>query len=262
VITTVAAMPVATSAWADTIFDDFRSKGWTVTVGAIANVAPKYEGSDNYIFWPSPLLNVRPIGSPPRFFNARESFGVTVFEVGRLSVGPVIALQHLRRVKDEPATLSEFDKSKLAFEVGAFAEYWFAQWLRYRLELRQGVSAGQGFTADQALDFVQPFGPWTLSGGPRMRIVDDRANSRSFDITAVQALTSGIPVYDAGGGIRSVGAGAQVLYRFNPQWAVHAFVEYDRLVSDAGNSSLVKTRGSADQVWFGSGFQYSFDWVR
>lgn len=247
---------------ADTIFDDIRSKGFTVTIGASGGAAPKYEGSDKMAFSAMPLFNIRPIGSPPRFTSPRESFGVTVFEMGRLSVGPVINLQRIRRVDTEPASWSSFDQSKLAVELGAFADYWFANWLRYRLELRQGVSSGQGFIADQSLDLVQLFGPWQLSGGPRMRIVNDRANSRSFDVTAVQAVTSGIPAYDAGGGIRSVGAGAQALYRFNPQWAVHGFVEYDRLVGDAGDSTLVKVRGSADQLSIGAGFQYSFDWVR
>jgi outer membrane protein len=256
------ALATAIPASADTIFDDIRSKGLTVTIGAVGSMGPKYEGSDKYIFTPGPIFNIRPIGAPPRFHAPRESFGVTVFEVGRLGIGPAVALQRIRSVNTEPAVWTEFDKSKVAIELGMFAEYWFANWMRYRLELRQGVSAHQGFIADQMLDLVQSFGPWQLSAGPRMRIVDDRANSRSFDITPVQSLTSGIPTYDAGGGIRSVGGGVQALYRFNPQWAVHAFVEYDRLVSDAGNASLVKVRGSADQVLIGSGFQYSFDWVR
>lgn len=259
----LGAMAWATSpAAAGTIFDDINSKGLTVTIGASGGAAPKYEGSDKTAFSAMPIFNIRPVGTPPRFTSPRESFGVTLFETGPLSVGPVINLQRIRRINNEPAAWSSFDQSKVAVELGAFADYWFANWLRYRLELRQGVSAGQGFIADQSLDLVQLFGPWQLSGGPRMRIVNDRANSRSFDINAAQAVASGIPVYDAGGGVRSVGAGGQVLYRFNPQWAVHGFVEYDRLVGDAGDSTLVKVRGSADQVSVGAGFQYSFDWVR
>jgi MipA family protein len=253
-----AAMPASAS----TIFEDWNARGVTVTVGAYGAASPKYEGSDTYIFSGAPIFNVRPVGTPPRFTSPRDGFGITLFEMGGLAIGPVAQVHRIRRVNTEPAALSEFDRSKIAVELGGFAEYWFASWLRYRLELRHGVSANQGFIADQFVDFVGVYGPWTLSAGPRLRIVDDRANSRSFDISPVQTLTSGIPTYDAGGGVRSVGGGAQAVYRFNPQWAVLGFVEYDRLVSDAGNSSLVRVRGSADQLMVGAGVQYSFDWAR
>jgi outer membrane protein len=251
-----------TPAAADTIFDDLRSgKGLTVTVGAVGAIAPSYEGSNHYLAYGAPIFNIRPVGSPPRFFTPRENFGVTIFEFGGWQFGPSVAFNRIRSVRTEPVAFNGFDDSKLAVELGAFAEKWFTNWLRYRVELRQGVTAGQGFIADQSIDVVQSFGPWQLSAGPRMRIVDDRANSRSFDITPLQQITSGITAYDAGGGVRSVGAGTQALYRFNPQWAVHAFIEYDRLVGDAGNSSLVKMRGATDQWLAGAGFQYSFDWV-
>ena len=262
VIAGAMALGAAVPASADTIFDDIRSKGLTVTVGAAFPVSPKFEGSDTYVFAPGPLLNIRPIGAPPRFFTPKESFGVTVFEFGGWQFGPAVAVERIRKVKNEPMYLSEFDKSTVAVEVGMFAEYWFAKWVRYRTELRQGVTEGQGFINDHAIDFVAPFGAWMLSAGPRLRIVDAKANSRSFDVTAQQSLTSGLATYDAGGGIRSVGGGVQALYRFNPQWAIYTFAEYDRLVSDAHNSSYVAARGSSDIWLVGSGFQFSFDWVR
>lgn len=258
----MALAAAAGPASADTIFDDLRSKSLTITVGAVFPVSPKFEGSDTYLFAPGPLFNIRPIGTGPRFFTPRENFGVTMLEFGGWQFGPAIALERLRRVNKELAYLSDYDKSRVAVEVGAFAEYWFAKWVRYRVELRQGVTEGQGFIADQSIDFIQPFGAWTLSAGPRMRIVDARANSRSFDISPAQSLLSGLAVYDAGGGIRSVGGGTQALYRFNPQWAVYGFIEYDRLVGDAANASYVVSRGSADQWLFGTGIQFSFDWVR
>lgn len=258
----VLALTQAVPAAAETIFDDWAAKGLTVTVGVSGSVGPKYEGSDKYLFSANPLFNIRPVGTPPGFTSARESFGFTLVEFGGFAFGPAIALERIRRVNTEPMPLSEFERARTTLEIGAFAEYWFVNWLRYRAELRQGVTAGQGFIADQMIDAVARFGPWTLSAGPRMRIVDNRANSRSFDISAAQSLTSGLPVYDAGGGVRSVGAGAKAVYRFNPQWAVHGFVEYDRLVSDAADSPIVKLRGSPDQVTVGSGIAYSFDWVK
>jgi len=84
-------------------------------------------------------------------------------------------------------------------------------------------------------------------------------NSRYFDISAVESAASGLPFYNAGAGIRTVGAGTQLIKQWTPQWATHAFVEYDRLVGDAADSPLVSIRGTPDQFTIGAGFAYSFD---
>ena len=56
-----------------------------------------------------------------------------------------------------------------------------------------------------------------------------------------------------------VGAGAQVSYRINPLWEVHAYVEYERLLGDAANNPLVTLRGSKNQTTVGIGASYAFD---
>jgi outer membrane protein len=66
-------------------------------------------------------------------------------------------------------------------------------------------------------------------------------------------------VFDAKGGAQSAGAGAQVKYRINPQWEVHSYIEYDRLLGDAAKSPLVTARGSVNQTTVGIGASYSFD---
>jgi outer membrane scaffolding protein for murein synthesis (MipA/OmpV family) len=48
-------------------------------------------------------------------------------------------------------------------------------------------------------------------------------------------------------------------YRINPQWEVHAYVEYEKLLGDAADSPLVKLRGSSNQTTIGLGASYSFD---
>ena len=99
----------------------------------------------------------------------------------------------------------------------------------------------------------------TLSGGPRLTLASDKAVSPYFDITSTQSAASGLPVYDAKGGVYSWGAGAQARYEWTPQWATHVFVEYKKLLGDVADAPLVVQRGSADQVQFGVGVSYSFD---
>jgi len=79
--------------------------------------------------------------------------------------------------------------------------------------------------------------------------------------TAVLAPTTGLPplpAYTASGGLYSYGAGTQALYRFDPQWEVRTFIEYERLTGSAADSPLVTQRGSANQLIYGLGASYSF----
>jgi MipA family protein len=99
----------------------------------------------------------------------------------------------------------------------------------------------------------------TWSGGPRLSLANDAATAPYFGINAAQSLASGLPTFDAKGGLHAAGAGSQWRYQVTPQWEAHAFIEYDRLLGDAAASPLTKQQGSANQVRVGLGASYSFD---
>ena len=129
-----------------------------------------------------------------------------------------------------------------------------------RNETRQGFGGHQGVVSDFSADFIVPVSrAITVSAGPRFTWESTKAVAPYFGIDAVQAMASGLPMYDAKGGAHSAGAGAQVQYRINPQWEVHSYVEYERLLGDAANSPLVTARGSVNQTTVGIGASYSFD---
>ena len=246
--------------FAQTLQQDLSSsKGVTVTIGAEGRMTPSYEGSKNFDFMPLPLFDVRPMGTAPRFHSPRDAFGISLYESGPLSMGPVAYLEFARR-SSKISALRGLDDIKLAYEFGGFADYWAYSWLRGHLELRKGFEGHHGTILDLAADVVLPVQPsLTFSAGPRMRISDSSGNSRYFDISAVESAASGLPAYNAGAGIRTIGAGTQLIKQWSPEWATHAFVEYDRLVGDAGDSPLVTIRGTPDQFTIGAGFAYSFD---
>ena len=54
-------------------------------------------------------------------------------------------------------------------------------------------------------------------------------------------------------------AGGQAEYFFNPQWAAHTLMEYERLTGSSAESPLVTQRGSPNQFTFGVGATYSFN---
>jgi outer membrane protein len=231
---------------------------WTLTLGIEAGVLPTYEGSDRYMVRPFPLIDIRKAGTPPRFHAPRDGFGFGIIDTGTFRAGPTAKIRFPRRESDD-ADLRGLGVD-YAIEIGGFADYWVAPWLRTRAELRQGFGGHHGVLADLTADVVYPLTPQlTLSGGPRLTLATGKAEDPYFSVTASQAVTSGLPTYTAHGGVHSWGAGGQARYAFSPQWAAYTYVEYQRLGGDAANSPLVTMRGSRDQFQVGTGVTYSFD---
>jgi outer membrane protein len=232
---------------------------WTITLGVEGRVLPSFEGSDRYVLRPLPLFNIRRAGTPPTFRSPRDGLGFGIVDTGRFRAGPAFKVRMGRKESDD-ADLRGLGDVDWTLEAGAFAEFWPVEWLRLRGELRQGIGGHHGLVSDLMADVVVPVAPrLTLSGGPRVTVASGAATSPYFSVTTAQAAASGLPVYDAGGGVRSYGAGLQARYQFSPQWAAHIFGEYERLSGDAANSPIVTTLGKRDQVQFGLGATYSFD---
>jgi outer membrane protein len=232
---------------------------WTFTLGIEGGVWPTYDGSARYTLRPFPIFDVRRAATPRQFRARLDGASVGVIETGTFRLGPTAKIKLPRREGDD-TDLRGLGDVGWAFEAGGFIEYWPVQWLRTRAELRQGFGGHHGLVSEFTSDLVAPVTKQlTLSGGPRVTFATGAAMSPYFSITPSQAAASGLPAYDAGGGLRSFGVGAQARYEWSPKWATHLFIEYERLAGSAANSPLVTLRGSRDQVSVGIGLSYSFD---
>src|SRR5262245_7777440 len=190
---------------------------WTITLGAEGRVEPIFQGSKRYELHPYPLFDLRRYGTPERFHGPRDGIGVGLIEGSNFIIGPVGQLKMERRERDD-TVLTGLGDVPWALELGAFAEYWWMPWLRTRAEIRQGVTGHHGVVADLFADAVVPVSPQlTLSGGPRVTLATGAATRPYFSINAVQSAASGLPIFDAEGGLRSVGAGTQARYFWTPQ---------------------------------------------
>ncbi|QCI67288.1 MipA/OmpV family protein [Phreatobacter stygius] len=232
---------------------------WTVTIGVGGEARPSFEGSKNFLLSPVPIFSIRRAGTAERFRSPRDGISFGLIEFGGFRAGPVGKFVRERNA-DSYAALHGLGDVKFAVEIGGFAEYFPVEWFRTRIEVRRGFGGHEGIVADFSADLIAPsWHGFTLSGGPRFSLGDTRSVQPYYSINAAQALASGLPSFDAKGGARSVGAGALLRYRINPQWTVHSYVEYSRLLGSAASSPLVRLRGSTDQVTFGFGASYSFD---
>jgi outer membrane protein len=238
---------------------------WIVTIGIEGREVPAWPGASETKPVPSgaPLFGVRKEGSPPDFPGPRDGLGFSLVDLGQFKAGPAFKFVWQRKASSY-ADLNGLGDVGFTLQSGVFAEYWPVQWLRLHSEVRQGIGGETGVTGDIFVDAIVPVGQWTLSGGPRMTLQSAAAVSPYFSITSAQSAAStvaglsALPVYNAGGGLYSYGAGSQVQYAFDPTWTAHALVEFERLTGSAADSPLVTQRGSPDQFTFGLGATYSF----
>jgi outer membrane protein len=232
---------------------------WTATIGAEGQYGPDFEGANHYLFNPVPIFSVRRAGSVDQFHSPRDNASIALIDFGDLRAGPVGKFERKRR-QSSYSELNGLGDVKAAFELGGFIEYFPVDWFRVRNETREGFGGHQGVVSDFSADFIVPVTrAITVSAGPRFTLESTKAVSPYFSVDTVQAMASGLSVFDAKGGAHSAGAGAQVKYQVNPKWEVHSYVEYDRLLGDAAKSPLVTARGSVNQTTVGIGVSYAFD---
>jgi outer membrane protein len=235
------------------------SGDWTVMLGIGGQMQPDFEGAKRYTPSPVPIFSIHRAGSPDQFRSPFDNAGLTLFDFGAFHAGPVGKFVEARTAANY-TELNGLGDVKAALQLGGFLEYFPVDWLRTRAEIRQGIGGETGLTADLSSDLVVPLTEqWTISGGPRFTLETTAATAPYFSVSPVQAMNSGLPAFNARGGLNSAGAGAQVRYQFNPQWEAHSYVEYSRLLGDAALSPLVKLRGSPNQLIVGIGASYSFD---
>ena len=235
------------------------SGNWTVMIGAEGQYRPDFEGANHSLFSPVPIFSIRRAGSVAQFRSPRDNPSIALIDFGGLRAGPAGKFVSSRKASSY-SELSGLGDVKSAFELGGFIEYFFVDWFRVRNETRQGFGGHQGVVSDFSADFIVPVTrAITVSAGPRFTWESTKAVSPYFSVDAAQAMATGLSVFDAKGGAHSAGVGAQVKYRINPQWEVHSYVEYDRLLGDAAKSPLVTARGSVNQTTVGIGASYSFD---
>jgi outer membrane protein len=235
------------------------SGDWTVKVGVGGEYRPNFEGANRSMVSPVPIFSIRRAGKADQFRAPLDSAGISFLDMAGFRVGPAFKYVAARNAADF-AELRGLGDVNAAFEVGGFLEYFPVDWLRGRVEVLQGFGGHHGVVANFSSDLIVPVAPqWTLSGGPRFTLQSTAATAPYFGINLAQAMASGLPQFNARGGAHSAGAGAQLRYQYNPQWEVHTYVEYQRLLGDAAASPLVQQRGSPNQMTVGVGASYSFN---
>jgi MipA family protein len=238
----------------------FDDKGWLVTIKGNFLVSPNFPGSDKYSFSAYPSLSVRRTNDPSRFGAPDDGLSIGVYgHEPHWTVGFVGRYQQGRYV-DDNAQLAGIKDARWALEPGIYGEYWLLKdQIRLRGEIRYGFYGYSGLVGRLGADYIQNWGRFAVSAGPRMALGGTDYMNTYYGVSAADAqANSRVTAYKADPGIVSVGAAAAAYYVFNENWSTTVYANYDRLVGSAQGSPIVKSFGSPNQFTFGTMLNYSF----
>ena len=244
---------------------DELSKRDMVTLGVGAAITPDYEGSDDYRFIPAAAIRGRVSGIS---FTTRGTYlyvDVIKASGGKVDFtdGPIagVRLTTYRHIHDDVVEL--LPKRKRAFEVGGFAGVSVHgltnpyDTLGFRFDVTHDIgSAHKSTIVSPNVEFSTPLSRTTyasLTGG--MEFVSNKFADYYYTITPADSVASGLPVFDAGGGMKNWKIGLLLNQSLSGDllhgFSIFGLGQYSRLQGDFKRSPIVSQRGSASQ-WLGA----------
>lgn len=247
------------------------TRAWALTVGGAPLLGPAFPGSDDYALSVFPDLRVN--YKDKFFLSIPDGIGYNVINRRDWKVAPLVKVRFGRSEADggnpfliagESDALQGLGDVSVAGEAGVLVQYIRKRW-RTRAELRQGFGAHEGWIADLNLSYTDfeklpLIGPSFWAVGPRLTLGGADFINPYFGIDAGQSQASGLPVYDADGGLYSAGLVGTIVRPVNERVAWTLFASYERFLGDVADSPLITARGSPDQFVVGLAVGYRFLW--
>jgi outer membrane protein len=254
------AQPAST---ADIAADPGAGRGFTLTLGAGAGIAPDYEGSDDYEavpFWNLRAGNLYHPETYVQVLGVRLLSNFLPHDHWRLG----IAGQFIREQDDvEDDRVDELKSVDASVMLGLIAGYDILPTLQNDLVLevegRQDVSGDNGFLGTIRGRYGHLFAErWRFDALVATTWASEDYMSSYFGIDAGDAARSGLDQFNADEGFKEVAFGASLTWRFLERWSVTGTGTYTRLLGDAEESPVVTDRGDEDQIFAGALINYRF----
>ena len=259
-------------AQSDPALPDPDDRSDTVSIGVGAGFIPDYEGSDDYRL--IPVAAVRGRVSGISFFTRGTYLYVDVIGRGdgplELDIGPIVGarLNRTRKVKDDLVDL--LPERDTAIEVGGFAGFTYHgvtnpyDALSVRVDVVKDVAgAHESALITPTIDFGTPLSRTLYVGlsASAEWAAGDYADYY-YSISPADALASGLPQFDADGGLKHWRLGLLANQSLSGDltrgWSLFGLGSYTKLTGDFADSPVVDLRGSSSQ-WMGAiGVAYTF----
>ena len=211
-------------------------------------VSPRFEGSEEYTFSPYPIIKLEYIRIPGLYETSREKSAI-YFRPSFRYLG--------ERDPSDERILRGLKHVDWALEAG-FAVGYEAEYFDAFVAMRRGFGGHEGWVADLGVDGIyRPDNAWTFKLGPRLSLASEDYMDTYFKVSRRESIRSGYRTYDPSGGIKSVGLAATAEYKLTEETTLYGRASWDRLVSDAGDSPIVKA-GDENMFGVGIGISYRF----
>lgn len=268
------ATPAAAQDVPGDLNDENVFDGDYVVVGGGFVSKPTYEGSDNRRMGPAAAAagKVGGIGFTLRGPNLSLDFirdppGADV----RFRLGPQIRLRSNRSGKVGDDVVARLGKLDRVVEAGFRVGVSFDDVLSRKDRLAVGVSArwdisgkGSGMVVTPSTTYRLPVSRGHAFGAQvSVRLGNGKYADYNYAVTPDGAAASGLPTYNANGGLHEVTLGIATARDLdgdflNGGFAIGLGVIYSRLCGSAAQTPITSIRGSRNQWTFGSGLSYTF----
>lgn len=248
------------------------------TLGLGVGLVPSYNGSNDYIAFPLPLIVGRVGGvgiSPngPGFVLDLNSPGPVMGprKGARVAFGPAFRFRNDRNAQIEDEVVARAGRLDVAIEVGGNVQVNFPGVFKTFDQLSIGTQVRwevlgrhKGMIVEPQIGYRAPIGrAFSLQMQITAEFVDDAFADYYFTVTPEQAAASGLAPFHAEGGLNRVGTLAILAYDLdrnplNGGWSLTGIGGYSRLLGDGADTPYTAVRGSANQFITGLGVAYTF----
>ena len=244
----------------------------TLTIAGGVGITADYEGSDDYRLIPAAAVRGRYHGIA---FTTRGAYlYVDVIPRGSSKVdvefGPAIGARFNKRRHIDDDVVELLPKTKTAIEAGGFAGIGISgltnpyDRLGFRVDVLHDIgNAHESTVISPNVEFSTPVSRSTYIGlNAGMEFVSNKYADYYYSITPAASLASGLPVFDADGGIKNWKVGVLVNQSLSGD-LLHGFSifgtgQYSHLQGDFKRSPIVSDRGSASQWLAAAGLAYTW----
>ncbi len=255
----------------DTVFDD----NW-LTIGAGGALTTSYDGSDDYVFSPLPLLqgNLGGVSINPRAAGIALDFIPDTPGQTGISLGIAGRLNRNRATQIEDDVVEAYGELDTAIEVGPTVGVSIPGVLNPydSLSLSADVlwdvaGAHEGMTINPSITYFTPLSrAVAVSLALSARHVDDDYAAYYYSVPVAPAalpVADRLPVFAADGGFDKAGANLLLGFDFdgdltNGGLAGFVLGGYSRMLGDAADTPFTSVRGSRDQWFLGVGLGFTF----
>ena len=245
-------------------------KAFTIALGV--GYTPDYVGSDDYRIIPAGAIRgtIGPVSLTTRStYLYADVFPRSAGSVD-FDLGPIVGFNLNRTTHIKDAFVRRLPDRDVAIEVGGFAGVSLHgltnpyDTLGFRLDVVHDIAGAHDSTLfSPEIEFSTPLSRFTyVSASVGADFVSDKYANYYFGISAADSIASGLPAFNADGGMEKWRAGLLVNQSITGDLthglSIFGTANYSHLQGDMKRSPIVSIRGSASQWLIATGLAYTF----